>query len=197
MATAPSKDELRRLFLEKRQQLTPEKHQELSLAIQERIIKAGMLPKTGAIALYSAVKNEVQTGRLFQKALEMGLHVYFPRVEQGIRFYEVNGPDDLKRGSWNIFEPGPECEELPTERKLDVIFLPGIAFSRHGYRVGYGRGFYDRYLELNRGGVISVGLAYEFQMVEDFAADPTDQKVDLIITEKNTYKTGLATEKGE
>lgn len=181
------KDEIRAQKLAQRLELNEERRHELSQAIQEKLIKSPLWPQAGSVALYAAVKGEVMTHRLFQKALERGLHVYFPRVEQGIKFYEVSSPDDLQRGSWSILEPKMSCPELASDETLNLLVVPGIAFSKNGYRVGYGRSFYDRYLDSQGAPPTSVGLAYDFQMIDSFPLDHWDRALSAVVTEKVIY----------
>lgn len=180
------KKQLRQKILEKRLNLSAEKVVDLSQQIQSNLLKSKVWPRSGKIGLYSSVKNEVQTYFLFRKALEQGLHVYFPRVEQGIRFYEVNGPENLKKGSWGIPEPDSSCESLEEEEFLDLLVVPGIAFSKAGYRIGYGSGFYDRFLETRE--CRTVGLAYDFQIIDDFPVDPWDKKLSVIQSQQHIYE---------
>lgn len=181
------KQSLRLSLLEERLSLSLQQVQDFSKSIQERLMKSAFWPKAGKIGLYASVKNEVLTADLFQKALECGLHVYFPRVEQGIHFYEVNGPDDLQRGSWSIPEPKQGCLPLEDET-LDLLVLPGLGFSQNGHRLGYGKGFYDHYIfnQKNRP-TFCVGLAYQFQLIENLPHETHDQPMDAVLTEKNTY----------
>jgi len=141
-----NKEQVRKVMLEKRLSLSQEDVEEFSKIIQNHCLKSPMWPKTGRVGLYAPVKNEVMTQTIFQKALEAGLHVYFPRVEQGIRFYEVNGPDDLQRGSWSIPEPMKHCNVRKKDHHFDLLIVPGIAFTKDCYRIGYGRGFYDKFI---------------------------------------------------
>jgi 5-formyltetrahydrofolate cyclo-ligase len=126
------------------------------------------------------------TQTLFQKALESGLHVYFPRVEQGIKFYEVNGPEDLEKGSWSIPEPKIHCRELVADAKFDLLVVPGIVFNKDCFRIGYGRGFYDKFFSSLAVEVPTVSLAYDFQVVDFFEQDVWDKPVKAVITEKKT-----------
>lgn len=181
------KSEARETALSKRLSLPEKKIDELSKIIQERLMRSEFWPSSGRIGLYASNKNEVKTNDLFQYALEKGLHVYFPRVEQGIQFYEVNGPEDLQRGAWGVPEPIPKiCEPLPEDAQIDLLVVPGIVFSKNGYRLGYGRGFYDRFL---KEGIVkkSVGLAYEFQITEKIEPETWDQPVDMVFTERHTF----------
>lgn len=175
------------MMLQKRVDLPADVVQEFSHAIQEKIIKSPMWPRTGRIGLYAPVKNEVMTQNIFQKALEQGLHVYFPRVEQGIRFYEVNGPDDLQRGSWSIPEPKIECIQRKPDEKFDLLLVPGIAFTQGCHRIGYGRGFYDKYISEIVKDAPTFALAYDFQVVESFPLEEWDQALFGVMTEKKFY----------
>lgn len=181
------KDEIRTQKLAQRLELNEERRNELSQAIQEKLIKSPLWPQAGNVAFYAAVKGEVMTHMLFQKALERGLNVYFPRVEQGIKFYEVGSPDDLQRGSWSILEPKIVCPELASDEILNLLVVPGIAFSKNCYRIGYGRSFYDRYLDVQKVPSVSVGLAYDFQIIDNFPLDDWDRSLSAVATEKTIY----------
>lgn len=178
------KDEIRNTILQKRLQMNEKSVLDLSKSIQEEIIKSKFWPQKGRIGLYSPVKNEVHTHLLFQRALESGLRVYFPRVEQGIQYYEVNGPDDLVRGSWSIPEPQMSCEPMPAEQTFDLLIVPGVAFTKDGFRVGYGRGFYDRFISGLSARVPVLALAYDFQIVDQIPSDEWDQPIHGVVSEK-------------
>lgn len=178
------KDDIRKSILQKRLQMSEKSTLELSKSIQEEILKSKFWPKKGRVGLYAPVKNEVGTHLLFQMAMESGLRVYFPRVEQGIQYYEVNGPDDLVRGSWSIPEPKMTCEPLPTDESFDLLIVPGVAFTQDGARIGYGRGFYDRYISTLPSRVLVLALAYDFQIVDQIPSDSWDQPLHGVVSEK-------------
>lgn len=160
---------------------------ECSTVIQDKILRAPFWPKNGRIALYYPIKNEVMTQTIFQRALEQGLKVFFPRVEKGINFYEVNGPDDLQKGSYGISEPKMSCPEILPEETLDLLIVPGIAFTKKGYRIGYGKGFYDSFITDNDIKTPTIGLSYEFQIIDTFPVSDWDQPLYGIMTDKNFY----------
>lgn len=139
-----------------------------------------------SVGLYSASKNEVETNRLFLDSLERGISVYFPRVEQGIRFYEVSDPEELQKGAWGIMEPKHSCPPLPGDQSLDLLLVPGVAFDQSGYRLGYGKAFYDQVLALYYPNTI--GLAYEFQLVHELPVEKWDRTVSRVVTEKKVYE---------
>lgn len=179
------KKEVREVLLAKRMALTPEAVSGFSQNIQERLIASVLWKQSEWVALYSSVKNEVETRLLFMKALEGGKSVYFPRVEQGIQFYEVTSPDDLQKGAWGILEPKHGCPLLKEGEEGGLIVVPGVGFDQRGHRLGYGRGFYDAML--GRLAVPTVGLAYDLQVVADLPTDSRDRKVRNLITEKKEY----------
>lgn len=180
------KNELREQTLQERVNLSEGDVKSRSEIIEKRLVNSEFWPKSGRVGLYASVKNEVLTYDLFRHALEKGLHVYFPRVEQGIKFYEVNGPEDLQKGSWGIPEPKRSCLEINLEEEhLDLLVIPGIAFSKDGSRVGYGKGFYDR--AIKNLSAFTVGLAYDFQIYDEVPVDPWDQKLDLILSESKYF----------
>ncbi len=185
MESNSQKKIIRQEILARRLALSAEEVNNLSVQIENRILKNPVWKKSEKIGLYSSVKNEVETNLLFMKALEEGMSVYFPRVEQGIRFYEIRDPGDLEKGAWGILEPKHDCAPLLSDQKLDLLMVPGIAFDKKGYRLGYGRGFYDHVLEEYHD--VSVGLAYEFQVKDELPLDVWDKKVARVVTEKNDY----------
>lgn len=183
-----TKEQIRQETLNKRLALSEGFVREASAHIQDDVLRSPFWPKHGRVGLYSPIKNEVQTNILLQKALESGLHVYFPRVEQGIHFYEVNGLDDLERGSWNIFEPKLDCEELAEDTDLDLIIVPGVVFSKKCFRIGYGRGYYDKFFSRLDRQITSVGLGFEMQIVDAIPATEWDQPLTAVVTEKGVYR---------
>lgn len=185
-ASLSEKENLRQTYLAKRLSLSPDLMMQAGTAIQERLLTSEIWKGIEWVGLYSAVKNEVETRLLFMKALEAGVSVYFPRVEQGIRFYAVEEPEDLQKGAWGILEPRHECplmEEVPPN---GLVAVPGVVFDQKGYRLGYGKGFYDSVL--GQMAVKSVGLAYELQVISSLPAESWDQKVKYLMTEKREFK---------
>ncbi len=185
------KKDIRHKYLAKRIKMPREKAEEYSTFIQDKITKAAFWPKSGRIGLYYPIKNEVMTQTIFQRAIEGGLKVYFPRVEKGINLYEVNGPEDLQKGSWGISEPSRHCPELAEDSSLDLLIVPGIAFTEDCYRIGYGKKFYDQFIRDRLPNTPTVGLAYEYQMIDSFLVEEWDQRLQGVMTENNFYSTDI------
>lgn len=138
------------------------------------------------IYVYIDCKNEVMTGEIMKKALEMGKRIAAPRVHgQEMTFYEIKSLDDLEPGYFGIMEPKDGL--LAVTHEDAFLVMPGVAFDRNRHRVGYGGGFYDRYLE-KYAKLYKAALAFEFQMMDEVPVEPTDILPDVVITEKQIYR---------
>ena len=134
-----------------------------------------------SVLLYASFGSEVDTWKIFEICLENSIKTAFPKVKGNyLELYLVEDRNQLCLTYKSILEP-KNGERIDIE-KIDLIVVPGIAFDCKGFRIGYGGGFYDRLL-LNRKG-LTVGLAYEEQIINEIPIDPFDQKVDLIITDE-------------
>ncbi len=147
-----------------------------------------------AVALYSPVQNEVDTAVILSDALKLGKRVFYPKLGlAGISgFARISSPAQLVAGRYGILEPEGTDALAPADGDSLIVFIPGLLFDPHGNRLGRGGGWYDRVLNGlgNRG--FFVGLAYEFQLVDDLPAESWDQRVHFIITEKNRIDCGRA-----
>lgn len=153
-----------------------------SLLISENLSRLKCFKNSHRIALYYPFRKEVSTQEIFFESLESGKEVYFPRVNgTSLTFHRVLSPDQLKAGRFGIPEPG--SDSFPIEPgQLDLVIVPGVAFDSCGGRLGYGKGYYDRFLSR----VPSrkrVALAYGIQMVESVPAGEGDQDVAMVVTE--------------
>lgn len=100
-------------------------------------------------------------------------------------FYQISHPEDLEPGYYGIREPKTDLSVADGEDGLMV--MPGVAFDDRRHRVGYGGGFYDRYLSKHTRH-FTAALAFEFQMMEEVPTEPTDLLPDVVITEKTIYR---------
>lgn len=159
-----------------------------SEAIEDIFINSELFKKADTILLYFSVGDEVLTDKIFDACLNMGKKIAFPRCldyEGTMEFYLVKDKDDLEKGMYGITEPKKDCELLiPDEDAVCVV--PGLAFDKRGYRMGYGKGYYDRYL--SKYPLISAGLTYMPLFCDELPIDSYDKRVSYIITEKNIFK---------
>jgi len=143
------------------------------------------------ISAFHSFGSEISTFELFDRLVADGWTTALPVVvakNTPLVFRQWAPGEALVLGRWNIKVPPEEAPEvLP-----DVLLVPLLAFDRQGYRLGYGGGFYDRTLEKLRGRkpVTAIGIAYAGQEVDEVPRDAYDQRLDWIMTEKETFKCG-------
>lgn len=187
---------LRAALLMRRNTLSEEEVSAASEAIRIRVERLPAFYRAEMIMAYASFRNEVKTEELIKSALEAGKRVAFPVTD--IRRKEIyprfigRYPEDLEIGAYGIREPKPFCS-VATPEELDLILVPGIAFDTQGFRLGFGEGYYDRFLPRARG--ISIGLAYSFQLQETVFPEAHDWPVDFVVTEDMTIETAAGAKK--
>jgi len=142
-----------------------------------------------SVFIYVSMGNEVPTHTIIKNALAGGKTVSVPKIGLGTQMYAVpvrNIEQDLIPGKLGILEPKSHLQPI-SESCIDLIIVPGLLFDIGGYRIGYGKGYYDRYLSTMK--KISphcktIGLAYQNQVVQQLPRGEHDKPVMLIITEK-------------
>ena len=180
------KNSRRTYYRQIRASLSESSRQEYSRIITEKIISSDLYRNTDVIFTYVSFSTEPETRELIRRSLENGKKTAVPYCipETSImKFYYIESEKNLRAGSFGIYEPVPEeCEEA-TE-KSGIIIVPGLAFDVKGYRTGYGKGFYDRYLPGFQGE--KIGICYSSCMRKCILHDTFDVRVNYIITEKFT-----------
>ena len=142
--------------------------------------------------IYLDFKGEVATGGLAAKILSCGKRLVVPLAHQGniIPCIIKDLEQDIRPGKWDIPEPRLDRIHTLPPVEIDLVLVPGVAFDPDGNRLGYGKGYYDRFLPLLRQGVSTVGLAFSCQIVERLQADEHDYKMTLLITENGVIYPG-------
>lgn len=132
------------------------------------------------VFLYMDIRGEAGTGMILEELWRNKIRTALPRVEgKELRFYPVSGREDLHPGYMGILEPSGNA--APAEEDNALVLVPGVAFDRKGFRLGYGGGFYDRFFA-RCPGCRKWGLAYEFQIIEEVPHEAWDQRMDRIFT---------------
>lgn len=164
--------------------LPPEAVKSRSFQAQKTLLNSAEFAAAHTVALYSPIRNEVETDELFRVALALGKKVLFPAMDkQSLAFRVVGSSSDLECGGFGILEPKKSCQTVdPGEAALIVV--PGVAFDVRGRRIGYGKGFYDKALHRLEGCGSLIGLCYQFQLLEEIVAEPHDVLMDAIVTEQ-------------
>lgn len=180
---------MRRALLQKRLALPPEEVAQAGERVAELLFSLPVYRQAKIVLLYYAFRQEVPTEKIILASLAGGKLVALPatsREKKEITARLVKAyPDDLVPGPGGIPEPRPTCPSVPPE-KIDLVTVPGLVFDLKGYRLGYGWGCYDRFL--SRSPALRVGLAYEFQIVDDVGAEPHDQRLHLLVTPSRVYR---------
>ena len=139
-----------------------------------------------AVMVYLSMKSEVETGELIETLFSQGRQIIAPVVGtksgQLIPRCVQNLEKDLVKHHYGMLEPNENCPIFSPD-KLQLIFVPGIAFDLSGYRLGYGKGFYDRFLP-SCPNAVTAGIAFQAQLVEDTYPQPWDIPVHHIFTEE-------------
>ncbi|MDY7002123.1 MAG: 5-formyltetrahydrofolate cyclo-ligase [Thermodesulfobacteriota bacterium] len=182
-----SKDEIRRLLLEKRLALGPGEVREQSEKILAKLRGLAAWQNATQVLLYMPVKNEVDVSPLLEELWAKDAAALIPRCRPGepgeMDIVRVRRYEDIRSGAYGIPEPKPN---IPAEEAWapDLALVPGVAFDRRGTRLGFGGGYFDRLLagRIPQKTVL-VGPAYAFQVVDELPADPWDVRVHAVITQ--------------
>ncbi len=160
--------------------------------IQERVLHFFPYLLSRSVALYSPIGNEVATEEIRDHALETRKKLFYPKLGKGenLDLVQVESAERLRVGRYGILEPVGDKIITKQDQEGLVVFVPGLAFDLQGNRLGRGRGWYDRALDLIGGGARFAALAYEFQVEEELPAEGWDRKVHHIITEKGIIDCG-------
>ena len=178
------KGEIRRAFLEKRNALAPIDILEKSNAVINRLLSLKEFKEARKILTYISFGSEVNTHGLI-RLLFGKKEVFVPVVEREKReiyISELKDWKELSSGAYGILEPRKDCIRKRDIKEVEIVLVPGIAFDEEGYRIGYGGGYYDKFLKKTNGK--KIGIAYDFQILKRLPHEDHDVKMDRIITEK-------------
>lgn len=165
-----------------------------SLNIAEKLISSEEYKSAGTVMTYMSFGNEVETDVIFESILcsKKRLAVPLCNPKDGtMQGYYICGKSFLELGSYGIYEPKRDMisngELIAADKsEIDLIIVPGLGFDKEGYRIGYGKGYYDRYLDGFDG--ITVGLCFNECMLDCIFRDKHDKKIDMIINDSGEYK---------
>lgn len=183
-----TKNQLRKQMKSIRDYLPRYEQEQNSLAICERLHENKWYENTDTLLVYASIQSEVCLEHLIQRAWQEQKQVYFPRVKgEDMDFFLVRSKEELLEGSFHVMEPtGNKCflSEQPAP-----ILVPAVSFSRTGERIGYGKGYYDRYL-CRFPNLVRIGICHEEQMVDYIPSGPHDKPMDAIVTQNEIIVTG-------
>lgn len=179
---------LRKKILCLRDNLGGQQKQANDTAILNNLWEVWAFADAATVFTYVSFRSEVSTCLLLARCLARGKTIVVPRTspnDHELKLFSITEPgEDLFPGYCNIPEPDPHKSVPANEDTIDVVLLPGSVFDEQGGRLGYGGGYYDRFLARERVRAIRIGLAYELQVVRELPLLPHDQRVHILVTEQ-------------
>ncbi len=183
-ASSMTKEELRASMRRVRAAIPPAERSRLAELIEEGLFNLPDVVDAETILLFYSFGTEVATAGMAERILEAGKRLLLPYLadDGSMEAAEVRRGDPLAPSSYGPREPATGVAVEP--ETVDVVVTPGLAFDRSGNRLGYGGGYYDRYLERMGHTAIRIGIAFSLQIVDRIPAEPADQRVDVIVTDQ-------------
>ena len=185
MENNSEKKSLRKILLEKRDNTSFDLMKIASKSILKKIKKIESFRNAQKIGAYYPTGSEVLTQDIMQEALSEGKEIFLPKViGKNIEFRKIMNFSNLENGSFDIMEPRDEC---PKDNNLDIILVPTVGISPKGVRLGYGHGFYDRFLAENK--IKTISLVLEKQIIKNIPRLEHDVIINWIVTEDRIIDT--------
>mgnify|MGYP002412116495 CR=1 FL=1 len=184
MSLREEKEALRRICAAQREAMTPALKRRLDGKIESLAVSLWQYKHCGLVLSYASKQSEVGTGKLLKNALQSGKQVAVPYCVPGedrMEFYHILSLEELVPGRFGVLEPDPAPSRLIRDFSDSICFVPGLCFDKLGRRIGYGMGFYDRFLACYEG--YSIGLCYSAAVLRRVPSGRFDRRVDALITE--------------
>lgn len=186
----PIKTELRQKYRGLRQAMPPEIKEQRDEAIADQVRRLWQYENNDVLLIYVSTDIEVDTFRIIRRALADGKRVAVPRCvpdTRNMEFYYIQSTDELEPGMFGVLEPAacPEKMYRPNDRGLCIV--PAFSYDWNGYRLGYGKGYYDRFLSRFEGNI--VGICYSDCVQRTLPHGRYDRPVELLVTEKYLRRT--------
>ncbi|MBD3330574.1 5-formyltetrahydrofolate cyclo-ligase [Candidatus Peregrinibacteria bacterium] len=184
MDTKSKKKLLRKKLLNLRATYDKDESKIKSSVIFDKVLSHPLFRRAQNVLFYVPIKNEVDTINLINEALKTK-SVYLPKtkINGEISVHKISGLEDTSEGKYGI--PEPTTAETDSQI-LDLIIVPGVAFDSDFNRIGFGKGYYDKFLKKLK--CPKIALAYDFQIIKNIPAQEHDQKIDIIITNSKIYE---------
>lgn len=185
------KRSLRQQMLARRRALGRDEWLRSSRQAQQSLLGLAEFGRADCVALYAAAHNEVDTGLILEVAFQLGKRVLYPAVcGHDMVMRQVERLDQLRPGCFGILEPCRNGIDHQAD-EADLIIVPGVAFDLTGHRIGYGKGYYDRFLQHPGRRAVLVGLCHDFQLIDgNIPADRHDMRMELVVTDQRIIHCG-------
>jgi 5-formyltetrahydrofolate cyclo-ligase len=187
-----SKKKLRNDTIEKLYHMSHGQYDVLCERISDRLTKLSFWQDAKTIGLTVSRQREINTQPIIETAWQEGKAVVVPKTDPKAKtmdFREIGSYDQLEAAYAGIQEPIVNVTRSVSPLEIDLLVVPGLLFDFNGYRIGFGGGFYDRYLTMYSNTTVS--LAFEMQTVDQVPKEPFDRPVDYIVTEEKVIKTKM------
>lgn len=162
--------------------MTTTEYQALNASVHEKFLTLNLVEQARTVLMYYSINREVETISIIKELLQQGKKVALPvcTVDLNLEACMIGSLEELVPRKFGIMEP-KDGVLLSNTAVLDLVVVPGLALDQRGYRIGHGAGYYDRFLaKVNR--TFKLGLAYDFQVLEEIPADPYDIPMDGLLT---------------
>ena len=185
MEDSKKKISLRNFLLEKRDNTSYDLLKIASDKMQKKLKKIYAFTNAQRIGVYYPIGSEILTQNIIQELISNGQEVFLPKViDEKIEFRKITDFSSLEKGSFDIMEPKEDCQ---TDNNLDVVLVPTVGISPAGVRIGYGHGFYDKFLAEHN--TTTISLTMEKQIIKNIPKSEHDIAIDWIVTEDRFVQT--------
>ena len=181
-----SKKDIRKRVLTQRTEMMRKDWEEKSYYIYQKVVTHPFFLRADIVFCYVDYRNEVGTRSIIEKAWKENKKVAIPKVEgDEMSFYFIHSFDDVEEGYKGILEPSSNDNAVPSENS--IVIMPGAVFDKNCNRIGYGRGYYDKFLH-KYPYCKTLALSFELQIIENVPAEDFDKRPEYVITEETTYE---------
>lgn len=188
MTRKMQKKEIRSFVYKRRKEMPEREWREETERITKRVLESQRYKEAKEIYCYVDYNHEVGTRQIIRMCWQMKKRVFVPKVlGKDMEFFEISSFDDLESGMKGILEPVRTSEGLKGTGEIGLMIMPGVAYDRNLHRIGYGGGFYDRYLEKHKN-LQKIAVAFEYQVFQDVPNETFDICPDQLITETAIYE---------
>lgn len=179
---------LRKRLIESRKSLDKTEKAKWDKIISEKIINSDYFKNAEQVLIFSSTDDEFDTRYIIERCRLLYKRVFYPLCidsDGKMEFYKVDSVGDLQVGMYNILEPKSTCKKyIPQDN--DLIIVPCLSADRHKNRMGYGKGYYDRFLKDFNG--MSVSPCYDILLEDEIPTDKYDMKINIIVTDKEVIQ---------
>ena len=180
-----SKEVLRKKYISIRNNI--QNKEEKAKIITRKVIATEINKEAKIVALYKSLASEVSTEELIKRALSDGKIVALPKVVgDDLKFYKISLDDNFTKSNFGVEEPEEKEENFINKNQIDLVIAPGVCFDKNKNRMGFGKGFYDRFLSYSD--LKTIGICFEEQVLNELPVDSNDIKMCKIITDGKCYE---------